>query len=223
MKYSLFDNGIDSFKAAFSSIQKIKDLVDGGYHHYKDAILSINHANEVLFKHMLKQRLELLIFEDMKTYISAKSDLKRSGKSNVLEVNPNLKTVNLFDAMKRLRDLCDVEIPEMFFSSILYLNNLRNKIMHYEIELHEEEIENVRKMLESCYTLSIEFFESQLGGIGQALENARYELTSEDIADILAEQEMYEKIREDYLDRLDGEYLAIDEALEDEFEGKATY
>jgi hypothetical protein len=41
LKYTLFENGIDSFKAAYDSIEKIKDLYDGGYHHYKDAIRSI--------------------------------------------------------------------------------------------------------------------------------------------------------------------------------------
>jgi hypothetical protein len=223
LKYTLFENGIDSFKSAYDSIEKIKDIYEGGYHHYKDAILSINHANEVLFKHMLKGKLELLIYDDMKAYIKAKTLLQDSGKNNVLEIDLNLKTVNLLDAMKRLRHLCDVGIPEMFFTSILYLNNLRNQIMHYEIDLDDAEVPKLRKMLESCYTLSFDFFSEHLDGVQEALENARYEISMEDISEIMAEQAA-EAAHWDRMadEQADAANLTIDEALEDEFEGRAT-
>jgi hypothetical protein len=221
LKYTMFENGIDSFKAAYNSIEKIIDFYDGGYHHYKDAILSINHANEILFKHMLKERLELLLFDDLKAYIKAKASLKDSGKNNVLEIDRSLKTVNLLDALRRLRDLCDVEVPDSFYNSILYLNDLRNKIMHFEIEIQDDELPNVKKALELCYTLSRDFFEIHLGGIDDALNNARYEILDDDIEEYFANQ-AYDRMIEEQNDRYDAQNLAIDEALEDAFEGKAT-
>ncbi|UKS30058.1 hypothetical protein LOZ80_14415 [Paenibacillus sp. HWE-109] len=182
MKYGLFENGVDSFKAAFNSIKKIK--ADPEYHHYKDAILSINHANEVLFKYILKEKLELLIFSDINSYIKAKGKLKNSGKRNVLEVDNTLKTVNIIDAINRLKDLCDVEVNEAFHNSVLYLNNLRNKIMHYEIDLTEEEVSKMHHNLLICYELSIGFLKEHIEGIEDSLENARYELTDEEIKDM---------------------------------------
>ncbi|WP_339168994.1 hypothetical protein NSQ55_21325 [Paenibacillus sp. FSL H7-0943] len=93
MKYGLLENGVDSLKSAYNSIDKISLLIEGVEHNIKDAILSLNHAIEILFKLILKQKNEYLIFSDIGKYMNAKKQMLIQGKSNVFEVSSELKTV----------------------------------------------------------------------------------------------------------------------------------
>ncbi len=52
-------------------------------------------------------------------------------KSNVLEANPDLKTITMTDAINRLEYLCDIQVPQELKATIHYLNKIRNQIMHY--------------------------------------------------------------------------------------------
>ncbi|MBV2197599.1 hypothetical protein KQR56_12340 [Bacillus velezensis] len=93
MKFTLLQNAIDSLKSTYNSLEKYKEIAIGGEHLVKDAVLSLNHANELLFKHVLKEENEFLIFSDIHKYMSAKEKMIEKQKKNVFEVNPNLSTV----------------------------------------------------------------------------------------------------------------------------------
>ncbi|UAL27115.1 glycogen/starch/alpha-glucan phosphorylase [Bacillus paralicheniformis] len=86
MKFSLLDNAVDSLRSTFISLGKITELIDGQDHHIKDAILSLNHANELLFKYLLKKDREYLVFKDLNSYMKAKEDMKKRDKKNIFEV-----------------------------------------------------------------------------------------------------------------------------------------
>lgn len=111
MKLNLLMNGTDSLRACFECIIKIDQLVIGVEHNIKDAIMFLNHANEILFKLVLKNHKEYLMFEDTSQYMKAKEIMIQQNKTIVFDVNPKLKTVYFSEAIKRLELLCDVEIP----------------------------------------------------------------------------------------------------------------
>lgn len=61
LRYGLLENGTDSLKQAFNCIDKLSaGLHEGVEHNIKDAILSLNHAIEILFKMILKKKKNIL-------------------------------------------------------------------------------------------------------------------------------------------------------------------
>jgi hypothetical protein len=218
LKYTLLDNGADSLKSAFENIEAFDEVVEGGYHRLKDAVIFLNHGVEILLKLILKNHSPSLMFENIDAYLKAKEGLKKNPKAkNVFEINKNLKTVTLLEALKRVEYLCDIEIPENFRASIMYINDIRNRIMHYEIELDDDEREKLVKALKYCYEEAVNFFESHIEDLEIIIEGSRFELTYEEYwqeqAEIRAEM-WYEALKEEgYIDWIEG-------AREDLGEGK---
>lgn len=175
LNFSLIENGVDSLKAAYNSLTEAKYVYEGSEHHFKDATLSLNHANEILFKTLLKEQHEFLIFSDISAYMNAKANMLIGAKSNVFEVKPNLKTINLKEAIMRLSLLCDIEVPKHFIDALEDLTKKRNQIMHYAIKMSQEEYEQFIQKLKDCYELTIHYFSQHFKGLVLMLENARFE------------------------------------------------
>lgn len=213
MNYSLIDNGADSFKAAYNCLEKLEDLEEGIDHNLKDAVIFLNHGIEILLKLVLKEHSAALMFSDIKAYQKAREEMKKGGKTDVFEVDPHLKTVTLEEAVKRVEFLCDIEIPDQLKAAILYINKIRNKLMHYGITLEQAELEILIQRLKVCYEESVEFLEVHIEDLGSRIEDARFEKTAaeywEEQAEYLAELR-YEE------DRL----MALEDAYEDLGEGK---
>ncbi|OJT57571.1 hypothetical protein [Bacillus licheniformis] len=180
MKFSLLDNAVDSLRSTFISLGKITELIDGQVHHIKDAILSLNHANELLFKYLLKKDREYLVFKDLNSYMKAKEDMKKRDKKNIFEVAPNLQTVGFSEAIKRLELLCDIEVPEKLKKSLMYLNKKRNEIMHYELNLHEGELLTLVSSLSECYEVTVEYFSTHEEHFEDMVADARFEISIDD-------------------------------------------
>jgi hypothetical protein len=218
LKYTLLDNGADSLKSAFENIEAFDEVVEGGYHRLKDAVIFLNHGVEILLKLILKKHSPSLMFENIDAYLKAKEGLKKKPKAkNVFEINKNLKTVTLLEALKRVEYLCDIEIPENFRASIMYINDIRNRIMHYEIELDDDEREKLVKALKYCYEEAVNFFESHIEDLESKIRLSRFELTYEEYraeqAEIQAEM-YYEALKEKeegYIDWLEGAYEDLGE------------
>lgn len=203
MKYDLFTNGVDSLKNAHNCIEKLPDLKEGIEHNVKDAILSLNHALETLFKYILKQEREYLIFNNIDSYMKAKEAMITQKKENVFEVKGNLNTIGLEESIRRLRLLCDYQIDTNIIASTNYLIEVRNKLQHYELVLEEGELEELLEKLKSCYELSVEFLEEHLEDLHNALEEARFEVTHEDYWDDYAADMAFEMYREERLMGID--------------------
>jgi hypothetical protein len=200
MRYDLLENGVDSLKSAYNSIDKISYLIEGVEHNMKDAILSLNHAIEILFKLILKREKEYLIFSDIGKYMNAKKQMLHQRKANVFDVSSDLKTVTLSESIKRLQLLCDMKIPEIFIAGIDDFNVTRNKLMHYELELSEAQVNETTRNLKGLYEQAVAFFGIYIDNILDLLVVARFETVDPDYADEMAEHYadmMYEE-PEDY-------------------------
>ncbi|MEK4207136.1 hypothetical protein [Paenibacillus sp. FSL R10-2788] len=204
MKYGLLENGVDSLKSAYTSIDKISYLHEGIEHNIKDAILSLNHAIEILMKLILKGEREYLIFSDIGKYMNAKKQMIIQGKPTVFDVGHDLKTVSLLESVKRLQLLCDIELPKVFIAGIDNFNVTRNKLMHYELELSEAEVNETTRDLKGLYEEAVNFFGTYIDNIAELLEAARFESTDSDYAEAMAEwyQDMaYDEYVEQQLER----------------------
>ena len=203
MKFTLLTNGIDSLKASYERIEKINQLIEGVDHNIKDAIMYLNHANEILFKLILKNQKEYLMFEDISAYMKAKDAIIQQHKSNVFDISPKLRTVNFSEAIKRIQFLCDIEMSPKFKGSLEYLNKKRNELMHFEIEMSPEDVGVLVSKLKVCHNLSVDFFKGHLEDIEEMLESVRFEQTIdeyyEDMAIYQAEMD-YEDARMQYME-----------------------
>lgn len=180
MKFTLLDNGADSLKGVYECLKKFDNQYSESYHHIKDAVIFLNHGIEILFKEILSQRSNALMFTELKSYQEARVKMKNSGKANVFEINPKLKTVSLIEAMDRLEYLCDIEIPELLRTSIYFINKIRNQIMHFGVDLSESDVEELVKKLKYCHEESILFLEQHLDNLSETIEDSRFEYTRED-------------------------------------------
>lgn len=180
MKFSLINNGADSLKNAYINIGKVKELEEGKDYTLKDAVIFLNHGIEILLKVILSNRSFALIFDNIKEYQKAKIELSKSDKKDVFEVNPNLKTVSLIEALIRVQYLCDIEINDEMKDAVLALNSVRNKIMHFSVEIDDDEVIELTKRLEFCYNAVNDFFEEHIESFEDFIDKARFEYTVED-------------------------------------------
>lgn len=211
MKFNLLTNGVDSLKASYDRLLMLDDLAEGTEHNIKDAIMYLNHANEILFKLILKNQKEYLMFEDISQYMVAKAAMLQQNKSSVLEIKPNLKTVNFSTALNRIELLCDIEITAKYKGALKYLNKMRNQIMHFEIELEEDDVIELIEKLKICQNLSVEFFNKHLNGIDILMEASRFEKTIEEYMDDMG-QDLAESYAEDaYIEYIEGGYEDLGE------------
>ncbi|MCU4760339.1 hypothetical protein OCA26_30315 [Bacillus cereus] len=194
MKFTLLDNGADSLKSAYENLESLKNIAEGGEHRLKDSVIFLNHGVELLLKLILKEHSPSLMFEKINDYLEAKKKLKNTENAKtVFDINKNLKTVSLLEALIRVEYLCDIDIPENFRGSILYVNKIRNQFMHYEVELNEQETETLVTKLQICYEETIEFLENHIGDLDDIIQDSRFELTTEEYEEQQAEMhaEMY--------------------------------
>ncbi|MCM3173247.1 hypothetical protein [Paenibacillus sp. MER 99-2] len=206
IRMDLAENGADSLKAAYLIMEKLPILEDGLAHNLKDAVMSLNHGIEILFKLLLKNYEEYLIFTDLDKYMTAKKNMLEKGKDNVLDVNPLLRTIALSEAIRRAKYLCGYEISSDFEVGINYINKIRNQFMHYEINLSDEEMRELLVKMRIVYDLSYDFFITYIDDLSLILEEARYEITVDDYSDEIAEMHR-SLIEEDLAEQAYDRYL----------------
>ncbi|MNW47836.1 hypothetical protein D3C74_251800 [compost metagenome] len=202
IKMNLLENGTDSLKSAYDKMQKLNELEEGLDHYLKDIVFFLNHGIEILFKLILKNKGEELIFSNIKKYNIAKEEQIRTEKDNVFQVNPNLKTVSLMEAIEKCKKN-EFQISDEYENSLIYLNKMRNQFMHYEIEISDEEMLRLLIKLQLVYGLSLEFFSKYINNLNEHIDNARFEVEIDDHGDILAELQKeadYERYLEEMMD-----------------------
>ncbi|MGM2821354.1 MULTISPECIES: hypothetical protein [Bacillus cereus group] len=189
MKFTLLDNGADSLKSAYENLETLKNIAEGGQHRLKDSVIFLNHGVELLLKYILKQRSPALMFEKIDPYLKAKQSLKakQEDKKTVFDIDQNLRTVSLLEALKRIEFLCDIEIPKKLNSTIHYVNKIRNNFMHYEVELDDKETETLVTNLQVCYEEAVKFLESHIVDLDDYIQDSRFELTTEEYEEQQAE------------------------------------
>lgn len=209
LKFTLLDNGADSLKSAYENLETLKNIAEGGQHRLKDSVIFLNHGVELLLKLILKKHSPSLMFDKINEYLEAKQKLKKKEDAKtVFDINKKLKTVSLFEALTRVEYLCDIDIPENFRGSILYVNKIRNQFMHYEVELDEQETETLVTKLQICYEETIEFLEKHIEDLDDIIQDSRFELTTEEYEEQQAEiyaEIYYEEMSLEEM-RLEAEY-----------------
>mgnify|MGYP006961610928 CR=1 FL=1 len=195
MKYSLLENGTDSLKAAFTSLENFQRNHHLTEHNLKDAIIFFNHGIEILLKYILKERSPSLMFSNIDKYLSAKEKMKRKGATDVFEIDPHLRTITLEEALKRVEYLCDIDVPDQLKGVILYINKIRNRIMHYGIDLNEKDAFELTKKLNYCLLTAVEFLSLHIPEVVKLIEYARFEprnytLTKEELEKMQEEFEI---------------------------------
>lgn len=189
MKFTLLDNGADSLKSAYTNLETLNDIARGGEHRLKDVVIFLNHGVELLLKYILKQRSPALMFEKIEPYLKAKEALKKSkdDKKTVFDMDKNLRTVSLLEALKRIEYLCDIDIPEKFNGTLLYVNKIRNNLMHYEVELDYKETDTLVANLQVCYEEAVQFLEVHIENLVDYIQDSRFEITAEEYEEIQAD------------------------------------
>lgn len=221
MKYSLLKNGTDSLKVVFKNSENYylsrfqKDYL------LKDSIIFLNHGIEILFKYILREKNPAFMFSNLEKYMFAAEKMKKLNASNIFEIDPNLKTVTLMEALRRIEYLCYIHVPEDLKGITTYFNKFRNQIMHYGIDLNEDEVRELDKQLSFGALVAIEFFMEHISGVDFLVEFSREEiieskyLTVKDIEDLKKEFKALAKNDEVYgeaLGKLNGiEPINIDE------------
>ncbi|HFT5904330.1 TPA: hypothetical protein ACGSMF_005558, partial [Bacillus cereus] len=132
-------------------------------------------------------------------------------KKTVFDIDQNLRTVSLLEALKRIEYLCDIEVPKKFYATILYVNKIRNNFMHYEVDLDETETETLVTNLQVCYEQAIEFLESHIEDLEGYIQDARFELTAEEFQ-VQQEEAWGEMMYEDMkIEAMEGAYEDLGE------------
>lgn len=149
MKLTLIENGLDSLRKGYESLNTYDNLVDSGSNDYnksialKGAIIHTHHGVEILMKQILSQRSEYLVFSNIDNNIKkAYKEKNQKSLNSVFETSviDKVHTVTYEEAFERLNDICNHNFSSSFKEKIRLLNLYRNRITHAEITIDDREI-----------------------------------------------------------------------------------
>jgi len=130
---------MDSFKKAIKLINKLHSEEEMDLFLKKDIIIMLHHSIEVLVKFCLVEKYgELMIHEDFD---------KSCDRYNRNLSKSDSKTISFMDAVNRLYALEKREIDLCLLNSYYYLNEYRNNITHYTIDLTDKELTHLLSKL----------------------------------------------------------------------------
>lgn len=162
MKFNLLDNGIDSLKATGEILLDFYHDHEFERHQIKDAVFHFMHSVEIIIKYMLVQKDEKLIFSNQREYFEAKKKLASEGFANVFEANPDIQTINVKSALKRLKNNTNYSIEDKLIVSIDEIRMFRNQLMHYTVNLDENEFQEFVNLLRRTNQEVLLFFEKNI-------------------------------------------------------------
>ena len=117
----LLDNGLDSFK---KSIHLLKDLntreVDENYEYkLKDLVVSLHHSIETLFKYLIREKNEYLVYEKIEDIFRYEIESKFNTNKKKLVKN----TIQFIDAINRVITLYGIDISKEDYDKFKALND----------------------------------------------------------------------------------------------------
>lgn len=155
----------------------------------------MHHGTEILVKKYLSDVNESLIFISQQDYLSAKKLLKNNpvksvafgyfdkDKQNVFNIpikkrkKLDLRTVGLLQALDRVHFLCDVDVSVEIKSALENLNEYRNTLTHYTLQLETQEVEKLVLELKASFNLILDFLETLLPGTMVKIDEERFEIS----------------------------------------------
>lgn len=155
MEIRFLENGLHSLKKGYDSLQTYEDVFytnigsmskQERFYLLKDAILSIQHGVEILFKYVLSQTNELLIFSNLdKHFKSAYQEQKKKGLKSIFEVADKhpLHTISFSETIDRVDKLTTIELSAEFKKKLQKIESYRNQIMHSEVVTFETNVHSI--------------------------------------------------------------------------------
>lgn len=166
MKISLIENGLDSLTKGFESLKRYEELKAVGagdakrFSVLKDAILSIQHGIEILFKYLLKENNEVLLFSEVNSKLKIAYQKRRAGEISELFEAEGVHTVTFRESIERVNYLLGIQISAKLEKILLKIEKWRNGIIHSAALLNEDEVSNV--LFDAMIRLD-EFFGPNIG------------------------------------------------------------
>lgn len=149
----MLSNGMDSLKRGFSSYHEfsaaVKDKEQPSLEDYfilKQAVLSTHHGVEILLKHILDQKSEFLIVDEMDaTYKSAYKEKIENNYQSVFQTSKanKIHTITYEEALSRVMSICNVDIFIELEKKLRNLNIIRNTLTHAEVVIEDTLIDSV--------------------------------------------------------------------------------
>lgn len=142
---NILENGLHSFKKSIKLFNTVDTVKLGEYEFViKDIVLSLHHSIETLFKYIVKDINELLIYDDITGY--CKTAISKKSKEN------NNKTITFMDAVYRYYAVRKNHVNSSVINSFLNINDYRNALTHHEISFKDKEIEHlIANLLSEIY------------------------------------------------------------------------
>lgn len=149
MNISLIDNGLDSLEKAYDHLKKYEKVKAAGkgererFFLLKDVTLAVQHGVEILFKCLLRDINEILIYSEVNAKYKQACVKRRAGEIAELYEYDGVHTVSFSESIDRLVDICDVEIDGKLKANLLKVQKWRNSITHSSATLNEYEVSSV--------------------------------------------------------------------------------
>ena len=167
----LLNNGLDSLKKCVAQLTQISmnAYEDNEYEYLiKDIIISLHHSCETLFKFLVMQKNEYLIYNDIGAFF--KQAVENRVKSSSSEANFN--TIQFMDAVNAVIILYNNKIDKSVYNRIKHLNNTRNALTHFTFTFEQQAIDNIIFLLPEMLSI----YDSHIPGFDKfARKNKIYE------------------------------------------------
>ena len=135
-----FENGFHSFKKAITYLTEdnIDELT------LKEIIINFHHSIEVLFKYILFSKNNLFIYNNIDEIINQNFNKKlKLCIYNKGENNSQFFTISFNETIKRTIVICDETIDIYTYNGFKNLNKYRNSLVHDELDLINEQVEQI--------------------------------------------------------------------------------
>lgn len=178
MRISLIDNGLDSLTKGFEFLKRYEELRAAGasdskrFSVLKDAILSIQHGIEILFKYLLKEKNEVLLFSEISSKLKMAYKKRKDGEISELFEAEGVHTVTYRESIERVRYVLGIDVGIELEKILLKIEKWRNGIIHSAALLDENEVSGV--LFDAMSRLD-DFFGPNIGELYQSGQG-RHEL-----------------------------------------------
>lgn len=141
----ILENGLDSFSKSINLLNGLHSMKNDEQYEFllKDIIINLHHSTETLFKYLIQEKNEYLIYSELEKVFKQKTENKFKSTSKQRE----FQTIQFIDAIYRVIVLYDIDLDEEEFNRIKFLNDIRNNLTHYEWEFKSELAEHTIALL----------------------------------------------------------------------------
>ena len=171
LKLSLLENAFDYLNCSLEFVVRARN--QNSQREWKFAILNIVHAIELLMKERLRREHELLIYANLDKF----KPLSRQ-----------TQTVNWQVLVERIKYVLGSDLEKLDAGRIDRARELRNQMVHYDIELHFPDIYHEYANL---WNFVREFSEKILGEELQNRIDANLQVEYEDLSELFFEEIVY--------------------------------